>query len=228
MSQQVSSRHLAGGCILWAVIMGGANPPAASSQPMPVGFEAVALGMAADQLTEARPKAAPFDIFGEPEAPAADRMRSFLEMGLTSPFFTQVTYTFAHEALCSVQFLGTGSAVNGAELRARLLQGAVRKWGEGYSRITYRESEIPGLDRERRLSPGLLWKLDESEILLRYSVDEPSEEQREPFVDITIFDRRCLPPRFKGWLTGIAAVRDTAHDGWFTELEAEVSPPLFN
>lgn len=204
-----------------------ASPDAAKSQLMPASFEEVELGMSPERLVDARPDAVPFDVFGEPEAEIA--IESYVEIDLSSPFFEQVRYTFARDALCSAQFLRTGREAVSAELLARLLQGAVEKWGEGYTRIAYLEPEIPGLDRERRSNPGLLWKIDGSEILLRYAVHEDVEDTRhEPFADVTIFDRHCLPAPFRGWLSGISPASDAVPEEWFTELEAEVDSPLFN
>lgn len=227
-----AARRAAAGLVLCWCLAGAAPGLIAEPPSMPAGFEGVRLGMSAEDLAEARAAAAPFDVFGEPETATADRIEVYMEPELTSDFFQQATYTFARERLCAAQFLTSGPAADRTPLRARVLQGAVRKWGEDYARISYRQPEVPGVEAEvsdRPPGPGLHWSFEGAEVLLRFSAR--SEDEARPaasYLSLTIFDRECLPAPFRQWLEGISPVARKVGDEWFGELETEVSPPLFN
>jgi hypothetical protein len=208
---------------------------------MPRGFEALRLGMTESELRELRPGAEPFDLFGEPEQKSDDSLNLYIESLTEDPFFDTVDFTFVRDRLCVVKWMLIGQPRDFAARRARLLQGAMQKWGGDFERVVLdwgydasEEEDTRQVDLEKLL-PGVRWARGAVEILIDYT---PSESTRPGANDrattqlpklfrLSIYERSCLSPGFETSMKAMRPVPDDLSPGFFGDLRAEAAGVLF-
>jgi len=208
----------------------------ALASSFPEELKGLHFGMSVKELQAARPKASPFVLLGEPEPQRPGAPDLYVEEDPKAPFFDHLDYTFFAHRLCIVKL--TAMAPPDFETRrARILKGALAKWGEAASRVL--ETPAP-LAREGKAPlvfppvPGLRWTSEDTEILLTYTptaTEASGGSERNPrpsYVALVLLNRSCLPAAVKqDWDKAIAPADDAAHARLFAALKQAASPPLF-
>lgn len=191
---------------------------------MPALLRGVRIGMSEDDLHKARPGAARFEIFDEPEVQGDDPNPLDMEILSGSLFFDTVSYLFCDRKLCAVTLAAVGEGEAFTQRQAKIAQGALKKWGDRPERLL---SLGAGLEKGigERKRAALLWKEGPFRILLTFA---PATKAGLGDAALTIMDMERLPENlreiFFQSLTGVVSGQDQR---LFAPLEVQVAPPLF-
>ncbi|MFY9826790.1 MAG: hypothetical protein WAM82_35880 [Thermoanaerobaculia bacterium] len=208
------------------LLAGSASAADAAANLLPKTLAGIALGMSEADFHKARPAAERFEIFGEPEVKGDDPNPWYTEPLKGDPFFDLTSYTFIAHRLCAVSLSALGQGEPFRIKQAKVLQGAVRKWGSGFERLW----QLPGSRGPKQApakQPALLWKLDSFRVLAKFSDDRKSPKGRGD-LSLAVMDLRCLPANVKQEMfSTLVPASDAGAAAAFKILEAQVEPPLF-
>jgi hypothetical protein len=228
--------------LLIVILAGWADAAGQSAVSMPRGFADVRLGISESKLKELRPAAAPFDIFNEREEVRGGSPSLLIEFLAEDPFFDSVDYTLVADRLCIVKWALISQPEDFIARRARILSGAMRKWGDDFGRValslkldsTPSDASAPvGLEN---LFPGIRWIKEGVEILISYTpsggaarAPEGSEGSKTlpNLIHLSIYDRSCLSPEFEKTIGSLLTVTDDLPPEFFRDLQAKTSGMLF-
>jgi hypothetical protein len=203
---------------------------------MPSMLKGVRLGMSVEELRRSRPSVELFEIFGEPEVQGNDPNPLYFEQLAKSPFFDTASYAFCALKLCKVTLSATGQGEPFADREARILQGAMQKWGSSPEHLLSVGDKVAGVQVPRYKVPALLWRPDSLRILLAFSSPPPAEGrqgpsavQQPPGIALSIFD----PERLRQALrqdpySSLVPVPPAEDARLFALLDRQVEPPLFD
>lgn len=227
----ITSVLLSVGVASWEVV-------ATASADMPKVLAGVYIGISHAQLTAVRPSVEKFELLGEQEQ--NDALQLFDETIHDAPFSWYVSYGLVNGKLCMVRLSDDGQRQSFDSRRAKVLQGAIRKWGNDYRRLVYREpigQRGQGIGSSAGPLAALQWRRGDMEILLVYSAtlkaQTPSArtnrgDERAKQLGISIFTKQCLPDSVrKEMLAGLGPARGHDRREMFRDLKRKADPPLF-
>ena len=163
-----------------------------STMPMPKGLENVYLGMSINDLKKIKPNIKRDDW---PYSPY------YFEKSIGNNYFSFAMYKFSNDRLVviSISQEGEPDFIRGKILG--LINGCLKKWGEGYS--PYVRGVITNdLTKELRFFPIFYWEKPQSKIMMTYIIT--SKEKRNSHYEIVMFD-----PKFR--LDEVQKYRETAN-----------------
>lgn len=202
---------------------------------LPKALTGLELGSPADRLTALRPKAHALDLLGEPEKKG--RVNLLIEDLPDEPLLRQAQYTLVDGRLCAVRLLARGQSAEPLEQRARVVQGALAKWGASPERYRFVDAALaPEAAKAGKALPpsgALLWTRGEDHALLRFggrrsAAESPTGRELPGFVDLLILRESCLAlPELRAWKNGLSPAPAGKSAELFEELSATVRGPLF-
>lgn len=231
-------------CLIGIMVMlGSIGAASQATNEMPRAFSKLRLGMSESEVRELRPDAAAFDIFGEPEQTTEDAPSLLIEFLNDDPFFDTVDFTFVQDRLCIVKWARIKQGSDFSAMRSRVLQGAIRKWGDGFERIVQpwqlpesnEDDEAPPSKSSDPL-PGIRWSADGTDILVSYTPSEGASPDKAgnavpvalpDLIQLSIFQRSCLGAMLEKIDRRIEVAGDDLPQDFFRDLKAQASGVLF-
>jgi hypothetical protein len=212
----------------------------AASDPMPAMLRGVRLGMAEQEFRAARPSAETFVILDEPESARNDPNPLYVESFSGSPFFDSAMYLFCERRLCAVTLSAVGRGEGFADRQARVLQGALRKWGSQPERLLNLRAQgfdpaehmtLESSKVEPRKRGVLLWKTGGIDVLVTFAPLErpPGRARVRPGeIGVTLTDPQLLSVDLRRNFFDALVPAQSEHDAnLFALLDREAEPPLF-
>lgn len=224
-------------CVYFLIYCISLSMAIAETLYIPKNLENIFIGMSEDQFRASRKNAERFEIFGETGKNKNDEsLDLYIEFTADAPFFKYVNYILVKGKLCAVKLSEVGKNEEFKTIRARILQGAIRKWGGNYQKIVNNIQHNEFIQKgmiQNHLVPSLLWKVNEIEIVLSYSLTKDEAERSSVEIDnimsigLVIFNRECLSPSLLVDLTKNLTIAKKEHDMLFEALNDRTTSPFF-
>jgi len=223
--------------LLSATAIDCADPQTPSADPMPTMLRGLRIGMSEQELRTARPAAEKFVFLEERESEKKDPNPLYVESFSGSLFFDTGMYLFCQHKLCEVSLTAIGSGDRFADRQAKVLQGALRKWGQNPERFLNLgagsldpagQMSLEHSKVEPRKRGALLWTLGSLKVAATFAPDEGKRE-RPAELGVTIAAPQLLPKdQHRIFFESLAPVRSASDARLFALLERRAEPPLFD
>jgi len=227
--------------MLWsASIVNCADRQNPSADPFPSMLRGLRIGMSEQELLAARPEAEKFEILEERESEKNDPNPLYMEGFSGSPFFDTAMYSFCERKLCLVTLSAVGRGDGFAGRQAKVLQGALRKWGPNPEHLlSLREAALDPAAQmslehsqvEPRKRGVLLWTVGRLRVLAVFAPQEARQAGRRGRlgeIGVTITDPQLLSKEQRQiFFESLAPVRSASDAELFDLLNRQAEPPLF-
>jgi len=206
---------------------------AAPAVPWPSALAGIHLGMTEKELLQVRPAAHRFELLGEPEVRGDDPNPLYQEEAVGAPYFDLAAYVFRGGRLNAVTLAATGSGEAFAACQARMIQGALRKWGASPERLLSLTAGTGGgnadsVDLAARQRGALLWQQGALRVVLTFAPEDAvAGRARLGEIGLVLADIATLSADLKASLFNSLVPAPSKEAHLFDLLERRAEAPLF-